>query len=201
MMIEERRSLIGKEVGKLPQGIKVEYPYLAKEIYEISRENIYLCYECQKCSSGCPMSSDMDHPPSFLTHLIRLGLLEEVLRTNTFWLCLSCMTCTSRCPQGLDIAKVMDSLKMIAQKKGIAPTERKIASFYKSMIGSISTFGRVYELGMIMMLKLRTGDIFSDTDLGIKMVKNKKLKLLPSFGDRRRVKKVIKGINKIKEGD
>jgi heterodisulfide reductase subunit C len=46
-----------------------------------------------------------------------LGLEEEVLGVNTFWLCASCLQCTSRCPKGIDIARVMDALRMVVLRK------------------------------------------------------------------------------------
>ncbi len=195
-MNSEKLSYGQKEKVCLPSIIKVQHSDLSMEIKSISNENVFLCFECQKCSSGCPLASDMDYPPSYLTHLIRLGLISEVMNTNTFWLCLSCMTCTNRCPQQLNIAKIMDALKIIAQKKGIYPAEPKINAFLNSMIGSLKTFGRVYETGMLMLFKLRTRDLFSDLDLGIKMFMKGKLKIFPSFGNRGEVKKVF---NKIKE--
>lgn len=154
---------------------------LRKEIYKISGEDVNLCFMCQKCSSGCPLSFEMDLLPSALLHAIRLNQIQTVIDSKTAYLCLSCMGCTTRCPQGLNIAKIIDSLKIILRRERVQFKEPWIMTFYDSMLWSMMSFGRVYELGMLMLLKLRTGNLFKDVSLGLKMLKKGKLKLLPSF--------------------
>ena len=143
--------------------------------------DVNLCYQCKKCSSGCPISYAMDYPPAQLMHLIRLGLKDLVFKSNTIWLCASCETCTTRCPQEVDIAKTMDALRIMAFNAGIKPPVADMAAFYRTGRTNIRFFGRMYELGLIGMLKLSTRQFTRDLDLGMKMLKKGKLKLLPSF--------------------
>jgi heterodisulfide reductase subunit C len=59
----------------------------------------------------------MEMGPHEVIRYTLLGLEEEVLGVNTFWLCASCLQCTSRCPKGIDIARVMDALRMVVLRK------------------------------------------------------------------------------------
>ena len=80
---------------------------LAQVISDHIGENVYLCYQCLKCTSGCPLIEHMDLHPN---QVMRAAQLDDVsvLESKTIWACASCQTCTTRCPQGIDIAAVMD---------------------------------------------------------------------------------------------
>ena len=91
----------------------------AKKVKEISREDILLCYQCGMCSAGCPIAFAMDLLPNQIIQLVRLGLEEDIAKSRTIWLCASCLTCSVRCPRGLDLAKVMEALRLISLRKNI----------------------------------------------------------------------------------
>lgn len=91
----------------------------AKKVKEISREDILLCYQCGMCSAGCPIAFAMDLLPNQIIQLVQLGLEAEVAKSKTIWLCASCLTCSVRCPRGLDVAKVMEALRLISLRKNI----------------------------------------------------------------------------------
>jgi len=75
----------------------------------------------------------------------------------------------------------MDAVKIIALRQGVKPAVPQVASFYKAALANIKKCGRMFELGMIMGLKLRTFDFFKDAGLGMKMFRKGKLKMIPSF--------------------
>jgi len=168
--------------------------YFGEEIKKISGENIYLCYQCKKCSNGCPVSYLMDYPPNQIIHSIRLGLRELVLNSKTIWLCASCETCTTRCPQEIDLVKVMDTLRSIAVRYNIKPKIPDMSSFYRIALSNIKFFGRMHELSLISILKLSTRQFAKDLVLGLKMLKKGKLKILPSFRGFFVVKKIFSEI-------
>ena len=147
----------------------------------ISGLDVNLCFQCAKCASGCPVSYAMDYTPTQIIHAIQLGLTDLVLSSKTIWLCASCQTCTTRCPQDVDLAKVMDALRIMAIRTGVKPMVPEVAAFYRASLFNIRFSGRMYELGLIGMLKLSTGQLTKDLGLGIKMLKKGKLKLLPTF--------------------
>ena len=85
-----------------------------KKVEEISSQNLISCYQCGKCSAGCPMSFAMDLLPNQVIRLMQLGLKEDIANSKTIWLCASCITCSVRCPRGVDLARVMEALRVLA---------------------------------------------------------------------------------------
>ena len=83
-----------------------------QKVGELSGENVDLCFQCGACSSGCPLTEEMDYLPSKIIRLVQLGL-EEVLDSKTIWICTTCFNCEVRCPRGIDIANVMEALRQI----------------------------------------------------------------------------------------
>jgi heterodisulfide reductase subunit C len=154
---------------------------LAEAVMSESGQNVNLCYQCRKCAAGCPISYAMDYKPAQLIHAIRLGMDDLVLNSKTVWLCASCETCTTRCPQEVDVAKVMDAVKIVAKRWGVKPAIPHVASFNNASLANIKKCGRMYEVGMIVGLKLRTFDFFKDVGLGMKMFQKGKLKMIPSL--------------------
>lgn len=89
------------------------------KVKELSGQNIYACYQCGKCSAGCPSISEMDISPGEIIRLIQLGEEKEVLNSKTIWICASCFTCGTRCPKGVDLARIMETLRQITLRKDI----------------------------------------------------------------------------------
>lgn len=164
---------------------------LARAIREISDVDVNLCYQCGKCAAGCPVAYAMDYPPAQLIHAARLGLDELVLGSKTIWLCAACETCTTRCPQDVDIAGVMDAAKILAVRRGVEPAIGEVRSFHKAALSTMRRFGRMWEAGMILSLKLRTRQYFKDIELGKRMLRKGKLKLLPSLTGARRARRIF----------
>jgi len=82
-------------------------------VIRISGENIYSCYQCGKCTSGCPSAGLMEIVPSQAMKFLQLGEVEKVIESNTPWVCLSCFICSVRCPKGIDIAAIMEALRLM----------------------------------------------------------------------------------------
>ena len=90
-----------------------------KKVEEISGQSLLSCNQCGKCSAGCPMSFAMDSLPNQVIRLVQLGLEEDIARSKTVWICASCFTCTVRCPQGVDLAKVMEAVRLVTLRRNI----------------------------------------------------------------------------------
>ena len=153
-------------------------------------EHVSRCYQCRKCTNGCPLTPEMDYLPNQVIRMVQLGMKDELLKSETIWVCASCETCTTRCPNDIDIAGVMDALRHIALEEKVPAAVTRVPQFHQSFLNSIRRFGRVFELGMTAEYKLRTRDFFSDMGLGLGMFKRGKLKVLPHW---------IKGRGEVKE--
>ena len=100
-----------------------------KKVELISGQNLFACYQCGNCTAGCPVAFAMDMGPHEVIRHTLLGSEEDALGVNTFWLCASCLQCTSRCPKGIDIARVMDALRMFVLRKKDRLDRIQIAEF------------------------------------------------------------------------
>jgi len=99
-----------------PRRLQSEF---VKKVEEISGQALPSCYQCGKCSAGCPMSFAMDLLPNQIVRLVQLGLEEDIANSKTIWLCASCLTCSIRCPRGVDLARIMEALRLITLRKNI----------------------------------------------------------------------------------
>ncbi|MBW1839975.1 MAG: 4Fe-4S dicluster domain-containing protein, partial [Deltaproteobacteria bacterium] len=109
-------------------------------LYEVEKSSgvkVSACYQCKKCSSGCPVTFAMDYLPNKLLHMIQMGLKDEVLKSATIWVCASCETCTTRCPNDIDIARIMDVMRRESLKSGLATGEKKVPVFHDAFLSSI----------------------------------------------------------------
>ncbi|MBI5528059.1 MAG: 4Fe-4S dicluster domain-containing protein [Deltaproteobacteria bacterium] len=165
---------------------------LGRAVVAESDVNVNLCYQCRKCAAGCPLAEHMDLTPTQVIHAVRLGQRDMVLKSKTIWLCISCETCTTRCPQGVDVARVMDAARIAAIREGVEPAIPEVAVFHKKAMKNIGRHGRMYELGLIMGLKLAGGGLTKDMALGMQLFKKGKIRLLPSFGKSSPVKRIMK---------
>jgi heterodisulfide reductase subunit B len=153
---------------------------LAETIQQATGQNIFLCYQCVKCSSGCPLAEPMDLLPNQVMRSVQLND-AGVLGSKTIWLCASCQTCTTRCPQGLDIAGIMDALRIETKRQGWPPALPAVDKFSRLFLQNIGLLGRLYEVGLMAGLNLATGQPLKDLDMGLEMFKRGKLKLIPSL--------------------
>ena len=144
-----------------------------------SGEPLRTCYFCQKCTAGCPVAYAMDYKPAQVVRLILLGRRDTLLRSNAPWLCVSCETCGARCPNDIYLAPVMDVLKEMALEAGLAPAEKRVYALHQSFLDSIKLWGRTHELSMLMEYKLRAVDLFTDLDLGLRLMLKGKIPMLP----------------------
>lgn len=99
------------------------------------------CFQCKKCSAGCPLTFAMDLLPDQVIRLASLGQMDALLGCRTIWVCASCVTCTTRCPNGIDIAGVMDWLKEETIKQGKAPDQPEVAAAHRCFLESLRRGG------------------------------------------------------------
>jgi heterodisulfide reductase subunit C len=178
---------------------------LAGRVLKKTGVDVARCYQCGKCSAGCPLASEMDFPPSQIMHLLQLGEFPEfaelALRSHTIWLCLTCEICYCRCPMELDIPKVMDALRheSLAQKK-VNPKAKSILAFHRAFLDSVRYTGRLFEMGQVVDYKLRSGHFLQDLLQAPWMFFVGKLHLLPErVRDRRLLGRIFARTAKARE--
>ena len=169
---------------------------LAEEIESLYGIDVWRCYQCGKCSAGCPVRVFMKVAPNKVVRLVQLGMDEEALKSETIWICAGCLTCSTRCPQNFDIAKFMDVLKEIAIKRGII-TRKDAMNFHRAFLKQVEANGKAFEFGLIRDYKLSTFNLFQDMDLAPEMFFKGKIKLFPhKIRNREAIKKIFNRTNK-----
>ena len=143
------------------------------------------CYQCGKCSAGCPRAEQMDILPSSAIRLVQYGNVEKAASAQSVWQCVSCLTCSARCPKSVNIAGVMEALKQISiEENCVHPKQKRIVAFQRSFLNAIKRNGRTNEIEMITEYKIRgfLGDgnpiqAIKDAELGLPMLMRNKLHL------------------------
>lgn len=95
---------------------KIKSSFVGK-VEEISGQNLLACYQCGKCSAGCPAVTEMDILPNQIIRYAQLGFKDELLRSKAIWICASCFTCNARCPKGINVAEVIEAIRQILLRK------------------------------------------------------------------------------------
>lgn len=88
-----------------------------QKIEELSGQKLLVCYQCGKCSAGCPAVSQMDILPNQIIRFAQLGFKDDLLESKSIWVCASCYTCNVRCPKGIKIAEVMEAIRQVLLRK------------------------------------------------------------------------------------
>lgn len=140
-----------------------------------------LCFQCQKCTSGCPIAATADIKPHELVRLVQLGERDEVLSSRMIWECTSCQTCVTRCPQSVDLPAMIDALRRLSRDAGKVSPDTAVPVFNDIFLGAVRQMGRVYELGLMAAFKLRTRSFFQDAGKLPAMLRKGKLALRPTF--------------------
>ena len=150
---------------------------LAFEVKERSGASPMSCYQCAKCSSGCPVAAGSDLKPHELARMVQLDQRQAVLASRFIWQCTSCQTCTTRCPQKVDIAGMIDALRAMSRAAGTVAHGTAVPVFNEIFLDAVRERGRIFELGLMLRYKLRTGRLLEDADKAPMMLLKGKLPL------------------------
>jgi heterodisulfide reductase subunit C len=159
-----------------------------EQVEEDGGIRVSTCYQCKKCTNGCPVTFAMDIYPDQVIRLVQMGQRQAVLTCSTIWVCSACETCTTRCPNEVDIAGIMDYLKAQALKSGIVLPQRRTYVFHKVFLDDIRRRGRVFEGGLLPRYMLKSGeawrklrelDFKDDLELAYGMLRRGRMALYP----------------------
>lgn len=158
---------------------------LAADVKKATGVVVEKCYQCGKCSAGCPVADDMDFPPSLVMRMLQTNRPEndeKILRSKTIWLCLTCEMCIARCPMSIDIPKVMDYLRQRSRtEKKVTDKAKDIVAFHESFLLSVEKTGKLYELGLVAAYKLKTFHLTQDVTTAPAMIQKGKLHFIPEM--------------------
>jgi heterodisulfide reductase subunit C len=159
------------------------------------------CFQCRKCTNGCPVTFAMDLYPDEVIRLVVLGQRETVLGCRTIWVCATCETCTTRCPNDVKIAELMDCLKEMAVHEGVPSPQPQILTLHETFLNNIKKRGRVYETSLLPAYLLKSGKLLEmwnsgtwryDLKLGRQMFSKGRLPLMPkSIKGKEEVRKIL----------
>ncbi len=177
---------------------------LKQQLEKATGNNYACCYQCGKCTAGCPAGGFMDNPPARIMRLVQAGHVEDALKSDSLWYCVGCMTCTSRCPQNLEIAGTMDALREMSLKSGHSSSDRAqklVTAFHSAFLKTVRKSGRLQELALVNSYKLKTRSFLQDAGAGVKMIRQGKINPVAAITSREGVhaKEQIEKIFRISE--
>ena len=133
-------------------------------VERMSGQNVSACYQCGKCSAGCPVVADTTVTPNRVIRATQLGLEAEALCNDMVWCCAGCGTCTGRCPEGIDIVRILDALRAIALRRGVNLPKGgvEVQTFYRAFLDSVRDFGRLSEVGLMGGYNINSGRLWTN---------------------------------------
>lgn len=165
------------------------YVSLASVLRAATGINPARCYQCGKCTAGCPMANEMPRKTHQIMRAVQWGIRAQVLADESIWLCLGCETCSARCPNGVEPARLIDALRELAAAEASDAVPGRIGAFHDAFLKQIAQHGRVFEFGLVAAYKMKTGRLFDDLTSAPGLLARGKLALTP---------RSIAGINDIR---
>ena len=172
--------------------------HFAAEIKTKSGVDFNRCLHCRCCAGGCPFYQAMDYAPHEVIRLVQLGMKQEAMECATIWICVGCHTCTVQCPMAIDISAVMDAIGQTVLLENGNIAEPDVTYLHKEVLRSIERYGRTHKLEIMLRYKVQKRDWLKDLDVGLKMLRKRKLDLMPSkVKDIDEIKKLFTRIQRI----
>jgi len=153
----------------------------AREIEERFGAEVALCYQCKRCTSGCPAADSMEFGPHQIVRMVRLGAADRPIGGEAIWNCVGCYTCTTRCPQSVPITEMVYSLKGMAIREGRTAGRAPVPAFLKAFASTVERHGRDSEFEMLVRYFLSTNPraAIAQAPIGMTLFRQGRLPLLP----------------------
>ena len=90
-----------------------------EQVLRMSGVNPLKCMRCGKCSGTCPSYGEMEYHPHQFVYMVETGDIETLMKSESVYKCLSCFACVDRCPRGVEPAKLVEAVRLLAiREKG-----------------------------------------------------------------------------------
>ncbi len=111
---EQKEDVTGKKTKKY---LDLNFKY--KIVEDESGKDLYECFSCGTCTAGCPERElDSLYSPRKVIKNVLLGMKDTVFSNRFVEICSTHHRCITQCPQGVEIPKLMNAIKNIAEKEG-----------------------------------------------------------------------------------
>ena len=90
---------------------------MKNQLLRMSGVNPKKCMKCGKCSGTCPAYDSMEYHPHQFVSMVESGNIQPLLESESLYQCLSCFACVDRCPRGLEPAKLIEAVRLMAVRK------------------------------------------------------------------------------------
>lgn len=85
-----------------------------EEILRMSGVEPKKCMKCGKCSGTCPSYGEMGYHPHQFVYMVENGEIDKLLQSESVYKCLTCFACVDRCPRGVEPAKLIEAVRLMA---------------------------------------------------------------------------------------
>lgn len=87
------------------------------QLLRMSGVNPKKCMKCGKCSATCPAYDAMEYHPHQFVSMVESGNIQPLIESESLYQCLSCFACVDRCPRGVEPAKLIEAVRLMAVRK------------------------------------------------------------------------------------
>lgn len=176
-----------------------QQPTAAKEIECLYGAQVSLCYQCKRCTSGCPVADEMDLRPHQLVRTVQLGAADSLLASGAIWSCVGCYLCSTRCPQQVPVVEMIYSLKGLALRRGVLPRRASTPAFIRAFASSVERYGRSREVYMLARYFLATDPrkAMKQAPAGLRLFLQGRMPLWGGgFRGRKQVRAMLRGVRR-----
>lgn len=130
-----------------------------KVLSKIGEHKPYNCFQCIRCTSGCPSMKMLELKPHEIVSLVKLGFVEEVINSGIIWTCAQCLKCKERCPQEVAPVDLILALRNLSVE-----TEAEVPEGYLRNVSMIIETGFILGPQEVVTRKLEK---FNRQNLGL----------------------------------
>ncbi len=87
---------------------------LKEQVLIMSGVDVRKCMACGKCSGACPSYNEMEYHPHQFVSMVKKGNIEPLMKSESVYKCLTCYACIERCPRGVEPAKLIEAIRLLA---------------------------------------------------------------------------------------